>query len=297
MEQIQEEAILKATRRRARQSDPLASRAAIKDVIKQLRAALPEIIPKSDKQLLSLLRAVLHAERHPEITTRRGRKSPWKDVELVKTAASLRAILERGTKRVGLRSFVEHYLLIPGFPEDVARALEEGKINLFEAEQLARLGSDRTGIPEDRIRKRRLALLRTHLQSGESGARLKARVDALLYHYQHPGAFLDPLPAVPQHSPEILAAAEQLEAEIAASHENPDALILDIAPDHFFYEYLRLIVSYMREIRPEEISDMAMERVMSLSEQLIQQLHAIHKQQHPPADEAMMEEARKSFHI
>lgn len=288
---------MKATRRRPRQPDPLASRAAIKDVLKQLRDALPEIIPQSDKQLLSLLRAVLHAERHPEITTRRGRKSPWKEIELVKTDASLRAILERGTKRIGLRSFVEHYLLIPGFPEDVVKALEGGEINLFEAEQLARLGSARTGIPEERMRKRRLALLRTHLQSGESGARLKARVDALLYHYRHPGAFLDPLPEPAQHSPEILAAAEQLEAEIEASHENPDALMLDIAPDHFFYEYLRLIVAYMRELRPDEISDPAMERVMTLAEQLIQQLHAIHKQQRPPADEATMEEARKSFHI
>src|SRR5262245_8149465 len=208
------EAIMRATRRRTRQLDPLASRVAIKDVIKQLRAALPEIIPKSDKQLLSLLRAAIHAERHPEIRTRRGRKSPWKDHELIKTASFLRTILDRGTSRVGMRSFVEHYLLIPGFPEEVVKALERGEINLFEAEQLARLVPARTGIPEDRLRKRRLALLRTHLQSGESGARLKARVDALLYHYRHPGTLLDPLPAPPQHSAEILAAAEKLEAEI-----------------------------------------------------------------------------------
>jgi hypothetical protein len=140
-------------------------------------------------------------------------------------------------------------------------------------------------------------MLRTHLRSGESGARLKSRVDALLYHYKHPGAFLDPMPESTQYSPEILAAAEQLEVEIKASHQNPDSLIIDIPPDHFFYEYLRIIVSYMREIRPEEISDAAMERVMSFSEQLIQQLNAIHKQQYPPADEATMEEAKKSFHI
>jgi len=257
---------LKTTRRRTRERDPLASRAAIKDVIKQLRAALPEIIPKSDKKLLSLLRAAVHAERHPEVHTRRGRKSPWKDYELIKTASSLRAIIERGTKRVGLRSFVEHYLLIPGFPEDVVKALESGELNLFEAEQLARLIPERTGIPEvERLRKRRLALVRTHLQSGESGARLKARVDALLYHYRHPGTLLGPLSESPQYSSEILAAAAKLEAEIEASHENPDSLIIDTAPDHFFYEYLRIIVSYMREIRPDEISDPVMERVMSLN--------------------------------
>ena len=292
---------MKATRRRTRTPDPLASRTAIKDVIKQLRGALPEFIPRSDKQLLSLLRAVLHAERHPNVITRRGRKSPWKDYELIKTASVLRGIIERGTKQVSLRSFVEHYLMIPSFPDDVARALEHGEINLFEAEQLARLAPSLAGIPEEiseeRMRRRRLEMLRIHLQSGESGVRLKSRINALLYHYKHPEAFYDPLPTTIQYSPEILAAAEQLEVEIKASHENPDSMIIDIPPDHFFFEYLRIIVSYMREIRPEEISDPAMERVMSFSEQLIQQLNAIHKQQFPPADEATMEEAKKSFHI
>ncbi len=130
---------MKATRRRNRTLDPLASRSAIKNVIKQLRASLPDLIPKSDKQLLSMLRAIIHAERHPDIKTRRGRKATWKDYELAKASSVLRGIIERGTKRVSLRSFVEHYLLIPSFPEDVAQSLESGEINLFEAEQLARL--------------------------------------------------------------------------------------------------------------------------------------------------------------
>jgi hypothetical protein len=266
-------------------------------VIKQLRAALPDIIPKSDKHLLSMLRAVLHTERHSDIKTRRGRKSPWKDYELVKAASVLRGIIERGTKRVSLRSFVEHYLLIPGFPDDVAQALESGEINLFEAEQLARLVPSRSGIPEERMKKRRRELLRMHLQLGESGARLKARVDALLYYYEHPEAIFQSAPETARHSPEILAAAEQLEAEIEALHENPESLIAGISPDHFFYEYLQIITSMMREIRPDEISDAEMERVMTFSEQLIHQLNGIHKRQNAPADEKTMEEVKKGFHI
>jgi hypothetical protein len=124
-------------------------------VIKQLRAALPDVIPKSDKDLLSMLRAILYTERHPDIKTRHGRKSPWNEYELVKAASVLRGIIGRGTKGASLRSFVEHYLLIPGFPEDVAQALEGGEINLFEAEQLARLVRSRTGIPEEKMKKRR----------------------------------------------------------------------------------------------------------------------------------------------
>ena len=266
-------------------------------MIKQLRASLPDLIPKSDKQLLSMLRAIIHAERHPDIKTRRGRKATWKDYELAKASSVLRGIIERGTKRVSLRSFVEHYLLIPSFPEDVAQSLESGEINLFEAEQLARLTSSRYGISEERMKKRRREMLRIHLQLGESGARLKARVGALLYYYEHPEAIFQPAPETARHSPEILAAAEQLEAEIEALHENPESLIAGISPDHFFYEYLQIITSMMLEIRPDEISDAEMERVMTSSEQLIHQLNGIHKRQNAPADKKTMEEVKKGFHI
>jgi hypothetical protein len=175
--------------------------------------------------------------------------------------------------------------------------LESGEINLFEAEQLARLTSSRYGISEERMKKRRREMLRIHLQLGESGARLKARVGALLYYYEHPEAIFQPAPETVRHSPEILAAAEQLEAEIEALHENPESLIAGISPDHFFYEYLQIITSMMLEIRPDEISDVEMERVMTFSEQLIHQLNGIHKRQNAPADAKTMEEVKKGFHI
>jgi hypothetical protein len=288
---------LKLTQRRARQPDPLALRAAVQAVIKELRAELPGIIPAAEKQVLSLLRAALHAERHPEVNTRRGRKSRWKDYELVKTAACLRRILERGTKRISLRSFIEHYLLIPGFPEDVVQALEAGQINLFEAEQLARLLPARTGRSAAQMKQQRQALLRLHLQSGGSGARLKARVAALLHRHQQPEAALQSASEESQYAPEILSAARQLEAEFEAAYIDAEGWIADLAPDHLFYEYLQIITAMMREIRPDEISDAALERLMSLAEQLIRQLNTIYKQQNPPVDEATSGEAKKSFHI
>jgi hypothetical protein len=116
-------------------------------------------------------------------------------------------------------------------------------------------------------------------------------------YYEHPEAIFQPASETAQHSPEILAAAEQLEAEIEALHEDPEGLIAGISPDHFFYEYLQIITSMMREIRPDGISDEGMERVMALSEQLIHQLHTIHKQQNAPTDGQTMEEAKKAFHL
>jgi hypothetical protein len=287
---------MKATRRRRRQLDPLASRAAVRGVLKDLRVALPDLIPSSEKALLALLRAVEYVERHPEVRTRRGRPSPWKDYELLKVGEFLRAILARGTKTVSLRSFIEHYLLIPGFPDEVAVAMERGDINLFEAEQLARLEPHRCGISAERLRKRRLQLLRSHLESGESGIRLKARVDALLYLYRHPEAIAGARDERgPRHAPEILEAAERLEAEIEADHDSPDDIAGAIAPDHSFYEYLQIIAAMMRELRTDEIPEPVMERIMTLSEQLIQQLNAEYKRQNPPVQ--AIRDAARSFNI
>jgi len=288
---------VKVTRRRQRRPDPLASRAAVRTILRDLRAALPEIIPSSDRELLSLLRAILHTERHPEVRTRRGRKSKWKDYELEKTAGALRRILGRGTNRICLRSFTEHYLLIPGFPEEIAEALERSEINLFEAEQLARLTPVRLKASAEQARKQRRRLLRVHLQSGESGARLKARVDGLLWLHRHPEALFEPVPSPGRFSPEIMAEAQKLEAEIDAAADDPDSLVAGIGPDHFFYEYLRIIASMMREIDAGAIPDEALDRLMGHGEQLIQQLNSIWKQQHPAVDQRTIEETKQSFYL
>jgi hypothetical protein len=283
---------MNAARRRPRHPDPLATRAAVRTVLAELRAALPHIIPSSDKELLSLLRAIIHLERHPEVKSRRGRKSKWNDGELIKTAGVLRAILARGTNQICPRSFIEHYLLIPTFPEDVAIALERGEINLFEAEQLARLVSMRIGIPEAKLKRRRAALLRVHLQSAESGARLKARVDSLLHLYRDPAANGKVTPTTPTHSTEIIDATARLEAEIAADDLEPTT---EIAPDHLFYEYLQIITAMMRELRPDEIPEAAMERIARLAEGLIHQLNQVYQRQHPP--EKAERAAEKSFYL
>jgi hypothetical protein len=283
------EAAMKATRRRTRRPDPLASRAAIRGLIDELREALPEQIPSSDRQLLSLLRAAVYAERHPELRSRKGRKSIWKDYQLIIAAQTMREMLDRGTHQVSLRSFVEHYLLIPGFPDDVARALESGEINLFEAEQLARLSPSQTGIAGETLKRRRQQLLRTHLQSAESGVRLKARVDDLLSHYRDSGAARETRSEAARHSDQVLSAAKQLEAELEEAAETPENPIAGIGPEHFFYEYLQIIAAMMREINPDEIAEPTLDRLMALSEQLIRQLNAIYKQQYPSRGESLTE--------
>jgi hypothetical protein len=66
---------MKANRRRQRHHDQLASPEAIHSVFKQLRLALPDIIPRQNKELIRMLRAVRHIHRYQASDTKRGRPS------------------------------------------------------------------------------------------------------------------------------------------------------------------------------------------------------------------------------
>lgn len=78
---------LRATYRRQRKADPLASPGSVRAIIEQLRSALPEIIPHRDKDLVRMLRAVRHIHRYPASDTKRGRPSRWKREDLLKVSA------------------------------------------------------------------------------------------------------------------------------------------------------------------------------------------------------------------
>jgi hypothetical protein len=139
---------LRATRRRQRRADPLASPTAVRSILEKLRSALPDLIPQKEKELVRLLRAARHAQRYPATDTKRGRPSKWKREDLLRVAARLGEILDRETSsHISFASFVDHYLRLPDFPADVIEALESGEINLFEAEQLARVTAVRLGVP------------------------------------------------------------------------------------------------------------------------------------------------------
>jgi hypothetical protein len=85
-------------------------------------------------------------------------------MSLLNVASHIRSILERETSgRVSFASFVDHYLRILDFPSDVQDALSRNEINLFEAEQLARLSSKRLGFTSAQARRKRSDLLSTHI--------------------------------------------------------------------------------------------------------------------------------------
>jgi hypothetical protein len=88
---------MKATRRRSKEHDPIATPEAIRAICQILSARMPDIIPSSEKHLMRFLYAVRHVERRAASVTKRGRPSRWPREKLMEEASQPRGILERET--------------------------------------------------------------------------------------------------------------------------------------------------------------------------------------------------------
>lgn len=246
---------MRATRRRRREPDPLASPEAVRSVCQSLRERMPDLIPSSEKHLLRFLYAVRHVERRPATDTRRGRPSRWPRERLLEAAAHLRAVLERETSgRVSLNSFLGQYLPLLDFPDDVSAALARGEINLHEAAQLARLNPARLDCTPAAARSARVEVLRAHTLTQGSQNSLRARVKEILGEV-------------------VSVSTEQMTTVVQKTDE-----LLEIDPSdkrHFFYEEMKRLFYAMREIRPEDVDDESLDQFMAAADQLSNAIYSI----------------------
>lgn len=172
---------MRVTRRRKRKSDPFVSTDWVRSVLAQLKLAFPFLSSCKEKDLIKLARAVRHVERYSATDTRRGRPSRWPRDDIVKVGAKLSEILARETSgRISVATFVDHYLRMLNFPADLLLSLSKGEVNLFEAEQLARVTADRLDATQAEAKRKRAELLSAHLMSRSSGERLRRRINELL---------------------------------------------------------------------------------------------------------------------
>jgi hypothetical protein len=245
---------LKATRRRTRRPDPLASSTGVEAVLDSLRASLPELIPRSHKNLCSLLNSVRGLYLRQPSETKRGRPPRYTREQLLRVDAKLRELLGRET-RLSVRSFVGQYLPILDFPRDVRVALERGDINLFEAHQLARLTARKLGGTDAKARSLRERLLESHLLAQGSGTLLRRRVKEVLGELREP----DPTET------EVLA--------VSKADELLEADPLDAS--HLFFEELRMISRALRNIGPEEVTDEDLSEIMPAVDQITLTLQKI----------------------
>lgn len=245
---------MKASRRRGRRTDPLASGEGVRSVLAELRAHVPDLARLSGKELASLLNSVRGLYVRPESNSRRGRPPRYTREYLLGVDAALRGILSRVTN-ISVRSFVGHYLSIPDFPSDVREALERGEINLAEAHQLVRLTPKKLGGTNAEARALRKRLLEAHLLAQGSGTLLRMRVKEVLGESREP----DPTET------EVLA--------VGKADELLEADPLDAS--HLFFEELRMISRGLREIGPEEVTDEDLSDIMPALDQITLTLQKI----------------------
>lgn len=245
---------MKATRRRTRRPDPLASAAAIESVIAALRNTLPDLIPSSYKNLSSLLNSVRGLYMRQPTDTNRGRPARYTREQLLRVDSALRDLLARET-RISVRSFVGQYMTILEFPRDVREALERGDVNLFEAHQLARLSARKLGGTDGEARSLRKRLLEAHLLAQGSGTQLRARVKEAL------GELREPDPT---------------ETEVVAVSKADELLEADpLDASHLFFEELRMISRALREIEPAEVTEEDLSEIMPAVDQITLTLQKI----------------------
>lgn len=246
---------MRASRRRHRSINPLASPEAVRRVCQQLRDQLPDLIPKSEKELIRFLYAVRHIERRPVTAPQRGRPRRWSREHLSQSASVLRSILERETQgRVSLSSFIGQYLQVLLFPLDVTAALAEGRINFQEAGLLSRLTAERLDCAAAHAMSIRSEVLRAHVTAQGSQNVLRKRVKEMLG--EGPTVSTESMTAIVQKVDELLE--------------------LDPADKrHIFYEEMKRLFYAMREIEPEDVDDPLLERFMTAADELSNVIYAM----------------------
>lgn len=244
-------------RRRERQVDPLASPQAVRGVLNSLIRKLPADLPSSERELVRMLRAASHCERKDWSQSLRGRPSRFDRGRLQRLWNVLTEELARiDRESVSPRTFTEHYLRLLACPADVASALGDGRINLFEALQLARLTPKAAGLTASGASKLRSRVLAAHVASHASARQLYERINDLLGRTRASDGEVPEEAAAPRAAaPEV----EEIDAETEAYLADPGAL---------FADQLRQISIELARIDSDEITDAESSALFDLLDQL-----------------------------
>jgi hypothetical protein len=139
----------------------------------------------------------------------------------------------------------------------VIGSLENGDINLFEAEQLVRVTGERLRITAGQAKRTRAEILSSHLQTKASGSRLRQRVNELL-------------------RSSAAEAEKGSEGDVAPGSEDLE----DFDPydsTHLFWEQLKQLGFAFREIRREDVTDEEVEELLKASEPILAILSRIQR--------------------
>ncbi len=251
---------MRATRRRTRKSDQLASPDSVLAILNELSSRLSGLIPSNFNDLRRLLRAVRHLQRYPATDTRRGRPGQWRREDLLSASVCLSEILDRETSgRISVATFIDHYVQILDFPVDLQRPLIAQKINLFEAEQLCRISHRSLSIGEAEALRIRTELLSTHLKARLSGERLRLRINELLGR-------------VPKENTPSVSIIGQRDDDLENA---PEIDAYDAS--HLFWDEIQRLSFAFRDLQREDVSESDIEEFLHVCEPVWTVLNRIQK--------------------
>jgi hypothetical protein len=212
--------------------------------LRSIKTAYALLSSLKEKDLVKLARAIRHVERYSATDTSRGRPSRWPREDLVKVGSKLSEILDRETSgRISIATFVDHYLCILDFPADVLASLSNGEVNLFEAEQFARVTAARLDISQVEAKRKRAELISAHLRSRSSDERLRRRINELL------------LPSKLEGVPSVRSSDA---VEPVADLENFDSY----DSTHMLWEQIKQLGFAFRDITREDVIDEDIEQLI-----------------------------------
>jgi len=245
---------MKDRRQTLPRGDALASVASVSAILKRMIETLPELNINGEKEMISLLRAIRYAERKGDTDQSKGRKGRFSPQDISLASRKLGPLLERGTfirETVTLPIFTDHYLRILSFPKDLQEGVESGKINLYEAVQLARLNAEKLGISESEARRKREEVLRAYLLSREGVTRLKTQIDEI---FSPPSSVARDLPD------ELVQTREELQSEW-------DLAEVDMA--HIFYDQMTQVCVALREAPVHRFPPEAVEEILEKCDEVL----------------------------
>ena len=261
---------MRITRRRKRNPDRFVSAEWVRSIFEELKAGFNLISSCKEKEMVQLARAVRHVERYSATDTRRGRPSRWPREDLVRIGSRLNEILSRETDgRISVATFVDHYLRILDFPPDVLDVLSRAEVNLFEAEQLARVTAKRLETSPAEAKRKRAEILSAHLISRSSGERLRRRINELL---------------MPSSLDEANSSSRDGGLEELSNLEDFDPY----DSTHLFWEEIKQLGFAFKEIRREDLTDELVEELLHAAQPLWSVIAKIQRRKQQPPKETLI---------
>jgi hypothetical protein len=246
---------MRASRRRTRRADPLASPEAVREVLDKLRGQCSDVLPKSEPQLIRMLESVRHYGRSPAGSGKRGRPRRWPRDEVALVARKLKMLLARETGgRVSQSSFISLYLPLLLYPADVTAALARGEINIREGAYLARLTPERLKCGTRDARQARGEMVKAHVLTNGSQSSLRLRVKAALGE-------------LPEERPNA-GEAGRLKADELLREDPHD-------PRHLFYEEIQRLTDAMNQIEADALKGEELSAILRQIDKLFNMLRRI----------------------